>query len=129
MMELEDNSKRELVKVCQEVVDELAKINDVPSIPVILVDRVDDIDNLGAVFRKDQFRIEITLNIDTLAIVHEFTHYLIKLVEIADDIEEHLTQWVVLGYQTELQTLTKPKRIKTKLIEFQKRLDELNNDK
>jgi len=128
-MMLEDNSLRELQKLSQNIVDELAKANKVPTIPVKFVDRIDGLDNLGGIFRRDEYTIEITKNVDALAIVHEFTHYLLKLLDESNDIEEHITQWTVVGYQTELNSLTKPSKIKTHLLNYQKRIEELQKEK
>lgn len=114
-MMLEDLSDRELQKAYQELLDHLCKENDVPSIPLTIVERIEGVDHIGGMFYQKEWRIEISKEHgDVLTLAHEFVHYLIHITTITNDVEEHLTQWAVLGLRMDMND--KKEFTKTRLL-------------
>lgn len=125
-MMLEDLSEKALQRVYQELLDHLCKENDVPSIPVTVVERIEGVDHVGGMFYQKEWRIEISKDHgDVLVLAHEFIHYLIHITTVTNDVEEHLTQWAVLGLRMDLND--KKDFTKTKLLmdEIQKKISRL----
>jgi len=127
-MMLEDNSERELQLAYQKLMDHLCQENDVPSIPIKIVERIEGLDHIGGMFFQKEWRIEISKEHgDVLTLGHEFIHYLIHLTTVATDVEEHLTQWAMLGLRMDMND--KKEFTKTKLLmdEVQKRINGLQS--
>ncbi len=124
---IEDKTDRELQKIYQEVLDQLAKKYKVPSIPVYLVEKVDDTDNVGGMFFGDEWKIEVSKTQGSAhVILHEFLHYILKLVGIANGLDEYLTQWAVIGIKSDLTNIKTNEKMLNVLIDADKKIDGLN---
>ena len=100
-MMLEDQTKRLVVEQAQKIIDELCKKENVPAIPVIFVESLEN-PLASAVFDGDKYCIEITDKIDAHALTHELNHYFVKLCVSIYNLEERLTERASLGMEYEL---------------------------
>lgn len=132
VLALEDKRIQLVEDSMQELVNQLCKEYQVPNIPVIFnPNPIDGLDNLGGMFKREEYIILISINADILTLVHEFFHYLERIVSVADNVEEKLVQWSTLGFKSEVTNLkVTPEHTMTgKLLkEAQKKLEDIQKE-
>jgi len=119
---LEDLSVFEFQGLAQEIIDKLCEENDVPKIPVIFKDTLPEI-TAAAVFSPKKYHIEICKLTSGHALVHEFCHYVLELITVADNLNENFTERASNYYEWEMRDKERKvdTEMKGKLEDFDKR--------
>ncbi len=121
-LQLVDDRIKQITTDAQKIIDNLSEKEKVPTIPVIFKETLEN-PSMGAVFDGEKYQIEITNKIGAHALVHEFTHYLVRLLDISEDMEERLVERSARHLENELKD---DDNLLKMLNEINKKLNELN---
>ncbi len=98
---LEDITWLTFQKAAQEIIDKLCEKNKVPKIPVEFIDELENV-RAAAEFAPLEWKIYITKDTFSHALVHEFIHYLLEICSVSTKLDEALTERASQYYEWQM---------------------------
>lgn len=93
-MSLEETLNKE--KQYQKVIDKLCNEHNIPRIKVEIAGN-EELAGNAALFLPDNYIIRAGYETNEETLYHEFTHYMVRLISVATELEEHMCKYCATG--------------------------------
>jgi len=98
---LEDITWLTFQKAAQDIINKLCEKNKVPKIPVEFIDELENV-RAAAEFAPLEWKIYITKDTFSHALIHEFIHYLLEICSTSSKLDEALTERASMYYEWQM---------------------------